>query len=63
MPADKIVDVEYDWIKIDDPQYDAVLFAIGGDEHVWLPRSLIEIDKDDKVVTLPEWLAIEKEIA
>lgn len=34
------------------------------DKGVWLPRSQIEIEEGDKpgliVVTLPEWLAIEK---
>ncbi len=55
-----LVDLEYDAIKIDDPGLDAVLFTIGTD--VWLPRSLIEINTDDEVVTLPEWLAIQKGI-
>ncbi len=56
-----LADVGYDQIILDDDNYKAVLFAINGKE-VWLARSLIEVDKDDKIVTMPEWLAIEKEI-
>lgn len=35
----------------------AVLFKINGKDH-WLPRSQIEIDRGGKVVTMPEWLAM-----
>lgn len=42
----------------------AVLVDHGGDSNVWLPRSLIEIEKDADgktwTVTLPERLAQEK---
>lgn len=27
---------------------------------VWLPLSQVEVDEADNVVTLPEWLALEK---
>lgn len=37
-----------------------------GEYQAWLPKSLIEIDDDDSedvvTVTLPEWLAIEKDL-
>jgi len=38
----------------------AIMFH-DGDQTVWLPRSQIEIN-DDGTVTMPEWLAIEKEL-
>lgn len=51
-----IVDLAYDRIKIDDDRYKSVLFQFGKKE-VWLPRKLIEIDTDAKVVTVPIWKA------
>jgi len=40
----------------------AVLFDVG-DEEVWLPKSQIEsIDETGKNVTIPVWLATEKEL-
>ena len=57
----KLADIDYDQIILDDDKYKAVLFEIGGKE-VWLPRSLIEIDLDSKQVTMPERLAIDKEL-
>lgn len=45
----------------------AVLVSDTGDKDdaVWLPKSQIEIEPDaaTHVVSLPEWLAIEKELA
>ncbi len=38
----------------------AVMFSTG-DRKVWLPRSQIEIN-DDGTVTMPEWLALDKEL-
>ena len=29
---------------------------------VWLPKSLCEWDEESKTMTIPEWLAIEKEL-
>ena len=43
----------------------AVMVTDDGKRHIWLPRSQIEIDmKDDELaeITLPEWLAKEKEM-
>jgi hypothetical protein len=31
--------------------------------YVWLPKSQCEWDEDAKTMTMPEWLAIEKELA
>jgi hypothetical protein len=35
------------------------LYAIG-DEEIWLPASLIQIDVERKLITMPRWLAREK---
>lgn len=39
----------------------AVQFEING-ESVWLPKAVIEVDTDQKVITMPEKLALEKEL-
>ncbi len=31
-----------------------------GDEKIWLPKSICNIDEEDKLIDVPEWLAIEK---
>ena len=41
----------------------AYRFDYGGRDSVWLPKSQCEYDKDAKVMTTPEWLAIEKGIS
>ncbi len=33
-----------------------------GDEKVWLPQSLTEIDESNNTLEIPQWLAEEKEI-
>lgn len=40
----------------------ARLFDFGTDDPVWLPKSAHEWDDTDNTVTLPERLAIQKEI-
>lgn len=55
----KGVTVNYESIKIDKPQYKAILFIINGEE-IWLPRSKIVINSN--TVTMPEWLAIRNNI-
>ena len=55
------VKIDYDEIIRDDDRYAAILFAIDGAE-IWLPRSQIDVDEDNQTVTLPEWLAIEREL-
>ena len=52
----EIVDVRYDRIKIDDDRHKSVLFQFD-EKEVWLPRSLIEVNTDDKTVTMPVWKA------
>jgi len=32
------------------------------DKTVWLPKSQCEWDKDSRTMTMPEWLAIDKEL-
>jgi hypothetical protein len=61
MPKSELADIDYDEILLDDPQYKAILFKIGDDE-VWIPRQYAEVDAGEKVVTIPEWLAIQKEL-
>jgi hypothetical protein len=31
-----------------------------GEKEVWLPKSLVEWDADDKTMAMPEWLAKDK---
>lgn len=57
--SQELTDVDYERIKVDDPTLKAVLFVINRKE-VWLPRSQIEVDTDDKTITMPEWLALDK---
>lgn len=57
----EIVDVDYERIKIIGDHRKAILFVINGEDK-WLPRSLIEVDTDARVVTMPIWLAVEKEL-
>ena len=52
----EIVDVRYDRIKIDDDRHKSILFQFS-EKEVWLPRSLIEVNIDDKTVTMPVWKA------
>lgn len=58
-----------DLVETDDFGYDrivketdkAFLLSIDGDK-VWIPKSQCEIDKDRKLITIPLWLAEEKEM-
>ena len=49
---------------IRDNDKDLAILVSDGVSQFWLPRSQIEIEyrKDGAEITLPEWLAIEKEI-
>lgn len=43
----------------------AILITLDGETKIWLPRSLIEFEEDKEgigwtLITLPEWLALEK---
>ena len=60
-----LVDISVRVVR-DNPRDLAVLVEFNGAK-CWLPRSQIEIEYKDRhklfaVVTLPEWLAIEKEL-
>lgn len=54
---DRMAEIDYDGIEHETP--DAVMFDIDN-KLVWLPKSQIEFDRDDKTIELPEWLATEK---
>ena len=30
------------------------------DDEIWFPKSECELDEHDKLITVPEWLAVEK---
>jgi hypothetical protein len=55
---DEPVEIEFD--EVEHETSDSVLFLIG-DDKVWLPKSQI-IEQDDGVVTIPEWLAIDRDL-
>ena len=52
-----LVDIDFD--RVVHRTAAAVLLEIDG-EDVWLPLSAVEIDEDNKTVTMPERLANEK---
>jgi hypothetical protein len=59
------VDIDFDHIDYDRETKHAHLVIIesGFDEiAVWLPKSQIEIDDKKNIITMPEWLAEEKEL-
>ena len=59
------VDVDYDYVDDDRETKHAyfVVFEEGFDEvSCFLPKSQVEIDRNREVVTMPEWLANEKEL-
>jgi len=41
---------------------DAAYRFFDGARTVWLPKSQVEWDADDKTMAMPEWLATEKEL-
>lgn len=59
------VDVDYDYIDDEKETKHAVfvVFEEGFDEHsCFLPKSQIEIDERHKVITMPVWLAQDKDL-
>lgn len=56
--ANKLVDISGDILHETEKAY---LFFDGG-RQVWLAKSQCQWDEDAKEMTLPEWLAIEKEL-
>lgn len=61
MPKDdgKLCDIEFD--RLLEGTKKAFYIQVG-DKRYWLPRSQCELAGDANVVTMPEWLAIEKEL-
>lgn len=53
----KLVDLELQ-LKM---ETDKAYLVNDGDKDVWLPKSQVE-HSENKVFTMPEWLAIEKEL-
>jgi len=60
VPKPQLVDVDYDEFRFTTAKGGS-LFVINGKD-VWLPAQLIEVDKDELVITMPEWLAKDKEL-
>jgi len=58
MKGDLMIDIACE-IKV---ETDKAVLINDGTKEVWLPKSQIEINREDKEVTMPEWLAIEKEL-
>lgn len=54
-----IVDLNVDEFIVETKE--AYLFKING-KRVWLPKSQIEFDEEDRVVSMPERMAIDKEL-
>lgn len=58
MADDEMVEVFVELLIRETP--DAWLILTAYDEEVWLPKSQVELDDDESVVRVPEWLALEK---
>jgi hypothetical protein len=56
---DKIIDVDVDGIVT---ETEKAICVRHDRKMIWLPKSQVEYDANENVVTLPEWLAIEKEL-
>lgn len=60
------VDIDYDRIDEDKETKHAIYVVIQDDVMdtiaVWLPKSQVEVDAKHKVITMPSWLAEEKEL-
>jgi hypothetical protein len=41
----------------------AYLVEVSSGDKVWLPKSQVEWDMDNDIFIVPEWLAIEKDLA
>lgn len=59
MPNHKLVDLEVERWMVDRPM--SMLVQING-KRVWLAKSQCEFYEDEGIVTMPEWMAIEKEL-
>ena len=54
--ATKLVDIECTVQHETDSAY----LVSDGEHKVWVPKSQVELDEDTGILTLPEWLAIDK---
>lgn len=41
---------------------DKAYLVYDGKKTVWLPKSQVQLSDDKKTITMPEWLAIDKEL-
>ena len=57
--TNKLVDLEVERWMVDRPM--SMLVQING-KRVWLAKSQCEFYEDEGIVTMPEWMAIEKEL-
>jgi hypothetical protein len=57
--ADRLVDVDIDGIKAETEKAWCITV---GKVTAWVPKSMVKYNPDDGVFTMPEWLALEKEL-
>lgn len=57
MPAKELADIEGAVLS----ETEKGVFFDDGNRRVWLPKSLVEWDPDSKTMTMPIWLAKDKE--
>lgn len=60
--TEKLIDLEYYAIVAETDLAYGFDFDDGKSDLVWIPKSQCEIDEKDRVVTMKEALAVEKEI-
>ena len=57
------VDIDYDRIDEDKETKHAIFVIIEEDDiAVWLPKSQVKVDEKRKIITMPEWLAEDKDL-
>lgn len=56
------VDIDYDRIDHDKETKHAIFVIFEDDIAVWLPKSQIKVDYKHKIITMPEWLAEDKDL-
>jgi len=53
------VEVDFDELKAETPR--AWLIRIDEDD-IWIPKSVCDLDEQEGITEIPEWLAFEKEL-
>jgi hypothetical protein len=53
---EKLADIDYDEIVHETEK--AILFRFG-EEEIWIPKSIADVDKQDRVVTIPHRFAFD----